>query len=572
MSTPPGAAEIAERVRRGFAAYRRRFRLLTRRAPERFAARQWPAGQEDARERLLLYREHLDETLGELSGPQDAGAWERARDAFAGAVDARPDAELGRTFFNSVSRRALNTVGTRPEVEFRGDDLGPRPGGEPLLLFDRHPVEGSLEDALVRILRACPVRARFRRLEEDAALAARSLRAQLREQRAPDPERLEAFEISPHVLYRNKGAYLVGRIRWSAGAVPFLVALVHPPEGVTVDAVLTSAEEISVVFGFSRSYFHVDLAEPGPMVAFLHNHLPLKRVDELYTSLGYNRHGKTELYRALRDHLTRPRGVFREAEGEEGMVMSVFTLPSLNVVFKVIRDRFPAPKETTREKVMEKYRLVFMRDRVGRLADAQEFEHVVLRRDRFPDGLLERLLRDASRTVHVEGDEVIVEHLYTERRMTPLDLYLERAPLPTAREAILDYGQAIKDLAAADVFPGDLLLKNFGVSRHGRVVFYDYDELSLLEEVRFRALPEPRTPEQEMADGPWFHVGPRDVFPEEFPRFLSIPPELEGPFMERHGDLFEPGFWRDMQERRAGGEVVDFYPYRRDRRLRPGEG
>jgi isocitrate dehydrogenase kinase/phosphatase len=570
--TRSAAGEITDRVLGGFADYRRRFRVLTRRAPERFAARQWRAGQQDARERLTLYQERLEATLRDVADARadarDPSAWARAKEAFAGAVDARPDAELGRTFFNSVSRRALGTVGTCPEAEFLGDELGPRPGGEPLLSFRRYPVEGSLEDALERLLRECPVDAPFRRPEEDAGLAADAVREQLGERRAPDPERLEAFEMPGRVFYRNKGAYLVGRMRWPAGTVPFLAALVHRREGVEVDAVLTSADEISVVFGFSRSYFHVDLAEPSRTVAFLGNLLHLKRVDEIYTSLGYNRHGKTEFYRTLRDHLERPRGVFREAEGQPGMVMKVFTLPSMNVVFKVIRDRFPAPKQTTREQVKRKYRLVFMRDRVGRLADAQEFEHVELREDRFPEPLLEELLEDASRTVHLEGDRVVVEHLYTERRMTPLDLYLERAPASEARKALLDYGRAIKDLAAANVFPGDLLLKNFGVSRHGRVVFYDYDELALLEDCRFRELPEPRTPQEAMADEPWYHVAPDDVFPEEFPRFLSLPEEHRDAFMERHADLFEPAFWRGMQERQAAGEVVDFYPYRPSRRLR----
>jgi len=237
------------------------------------------------------------------------------------------------------------------------------------------------------------------------------------------------------------------------------------------------------------------------------------------------------------------------------------------VVFKVIRDSFGPAKTVTRRAVLDGYRLVFARDRVGRLADAQEFEHLEFPRARFAPAVLDELLREAPSAVAVDGDRVVVRHCYTERQVTPLNLFLDGADPAAARHAILDYGDAVKDLAAADIFAGDLLLKNFGVTRHGRVIFYDYDELCLLSDCRFRALPEPRTLEDELAAEPWFYVGEHDVFPEEFLPFMLPPCPLRDEFLSRHRDLLTVRFWTDMQARQRAGEIVDFLPYRPDRRL-----
>jgi isocitrate dehydrogenase kinase/phosphatase len=258
---------------------------------------------------------------------------------------------------------------------------------------------------------------------------------------------------------------------------------------------------------------------------------------------------------------------FEPAWGEKGMVMAVFTLPSFNVVFKIIKDRFPYPKTTTRQEVRAKYQLVFKHDRAGRLIDAQEFEHLEFDRARFDEGLLAELLADAAGSVSVQGDRVVIRHLYTERRVTPLNLYVRQAPQAAAREAVLDYGRAIKDLAATNIFPGDLLLKNFGVTRHGRVIFYDYDELCALTDCRFRDLPQAASHDEELSAEPWYYVDDDDIFPEEFLQFLGFPPPLRALFLEAHGDLLTADFWRGMQARLRAGEIVDIFPYKPARRL-----
>ncbi len=508
---PHGSAERAAAMLMGaYDAYCAEFARITAQARQRFERRDWRGTQADAAERLALYRDCVEELVAELVqvlGPlaRDRGTWTRTRSLYAGLTESRHDPELAETFFNSVSRRVLGSVGTDPDTEFLGFPAsGPLERSGPQV-YDTYRGEDSTRDVIRRILCGCGWNVPYADLEQDVALAAAAIDARLTELgRNGGPVAIDMLRAP---FYRNKGAYLVGRIHAAGDLVPLVLPLVHGERGVAVDAVLLSHDDASIVFGFSWSYFFVDAAHPRALVNFLSSIMPHKRVDELWTSIGYNKHGKTELWRGLMRHLERPDAWFTFAEGDEGLVMAVFTLPSFNIVFKVIKDTFVAPKNTTRRAVMEKYHLVFRHDRVGRLADAQEFEQLELRRRCFPTELLEYLLRVAGSTVQADGERVVVRHCYTERRVTPLNLFLRQADEAAARDAILDYGNAIKDLAGADIFTGDMLLKNFGVTRNGRVICYDYDELCLLTECRFRRIPPPRTEEDEYSAEPWFHVG-----------------------------------------------------------------
>jgi len=249
------------------------------------------------------------------------------------------------------------------------------------------------------------------------------------------------------------------------------------------------------------------------------------------------------------------------------MVMLVFTLPGYEYVFKVIRDRFAYPKRNTRRDVIDRYHMVFVHDRVGRLVEAQEFEDLEFRADRFREEVLQELVSHAATTVQARDRTVTLRHVYIERKVTPLNLYLREADEQDALDVVRDYGDAVKELAAANIFPGDLLEKNFGVTRHGRVVFYDYDELCLMTECTFRSIPAPREPEDDLAAEPWFPVGENDIFPEEFARFLSMSRRLQEEFTRRHPELFDPGFWSDIQARLRAGEIMDVFPYPREKRL-----
>lgn len=561
------STDAAQEILSAYEAYLEAFLAVTRRAEGRFLRREWADGQRDARERLTLYAAAIDRAVDALrgriarpEGEADAGFKTR----FQQLVAHRPDAEVAGTFFNSVVRRVLGTRGVDARTEFTAEAIDAHPPAD-APLHESMPAQGVDAALFAELFRATGMLDSFADAEGDAGRCAEAARGQL----GGEADEVRAVEALPFLFYRNKAAYLVARVRLASDEVrPLVVPLVHPPEGVRPDAVLTDPDEVHRVFSFARSYFHADTARPRDTVAFLRTLMPAKPVHELYTSIGHNRHGKTELYRELSGRLTDGDARFERAEGVRGLVMIVFAFPGYGVVFKVIRDVFGAPKDVEREQVMEKYRLVFARDRVGRLADAQEFEHLQFARDRFDPDLLDELLTRARGSVVEEGDRIVIKHLYTERRLRPLDIYLRESAPEAAEAAVIEYGNAIRDLACANIFPGDLLLKNFGVSRHGRVIFYDYDELALLTDVRFRALPVARNDDEEMSAEPFFSVDEKDVFPEQWLPFLVPAGPLREVFLREHGDLLTPGFWQEMQRRQQTGEIPDFYPYPQTRRLR----
>jgi isocitrate dehydrogenase kinase/phosphatase len=566
---PAPAADPAREILDAYQAYLDAFLEVTRRAEGRFLRREWMDGQRDATERLTLYAAAIDHAVDSLRGrmrrPDDEADAE-FKTRFQQLAWPRGDAEVAGTFFNSVVRRVLETHGVDARTEFTAEALDRRRESRDGPLHRVIDAADGIDSALFQALfRATGLGDAFAELEADAEACADAARAQL----GAEAEQVRAAEALPFLFYRNKAGYLVARVRLASDTVrPLVVPLVHPPEGVRPDAVLTDPDEVHRVFSFARSYFHADTDRPRDTVAFLRTLMPAKPLHELYTSIGHNRHGKTELYRELTGRLAADDARFVRAEGIRGLVMIVFTLPGYSVVFKVIRDRFGAPKDTDREQVMEKYRLVFARDRVGRLADAQEFEHLRFPGDRFDPDLLDELLTQAASSVAQDDGQIVIRHLYTERRLRPLDLYLREAPADAAAAAVVEYGNAIRDLACANIFPGDLLLKNFGVSRHGRVIFYDYDELALLTDVRFRAIPAARHDDEEMSAEPYYSVDERDVFPEQWLPFLVPAGPLRDVFLREHGDLLTAEFWQRMQRQQDSGEIPDFYPYPQSRRLR----
>jgi isocitrate dehydrogenase kinase/phosphatase len=473
--------------------------------------------------------------------------------------------ELAETFFNSITRKIFATVGVNPQIEFVDtcSRIQPLQIVKPMYrTFERAESTAAL---IARILTDYEFDVGYEDLQRDAQAVAEHVDNHLMKTAAsPDIDRTEMITS---VFYRGKGAYLVGRFFNDAEQFPLVLALLNTPGGIVVDAALLHVDEVSILFSFTRSYFHVDVEWPAELVGFLKSIMPQKRIAELYISIGYNKHGKSELYCDFLQHLASSDEKFEIAEGERGMVMEVFTMPDYDLVFKVIKDQFSSTKRTTREEVMAKYDLVFKHDRAGRLVDAQEFEHLEFDRNLFSGELLDRLESSAAKGVEVGENHVVIKHVYVERRVTPLNLYLHEVERATARAAVVDYGRAIKDMAATNIFPGDMLLKNFGVTRHGRVVFYDYDELMLLSECNFRNIPPPRSYEEELSDEPWFTVDENDIFPEEFQYFLGLKGELKALFDEEHSDLFETDFWHQIQVRINAGGIIDIFPYEQSRRL-----
>ena len=563
----------AHTIQEAFAAYQAEFKAITRKAQQRFEQCAWHDMQLDAEERLDLYKTFVDRALADLTRRLGAHAKEKAfwvavKSRYTGALGDRDDFEIAESFYNSVTMRMVARAGIDPDIEYVGSEFTPPPLAPADAVYRVYPRGAATQEPIRAILQSCRFSVAYEDLERDAATAAREINSYL--QTREHPPQIRGFEIARPVFYRGKGAFLVGRIATGGPYVPLVLALLHDERGIYVDAVLLTQDEVSIIFSFARSYFHVEVEKPYALVQFLKSIMPLKPIAELYISLGFNKHGKTELYRDLLRHLARSSDKFVRARGERGMVMVVFTLPSYDVVFKVIKDRFDYPKTTTRREVMNHYQLVFKHDRGGRLVDAQEFEHLRFDKDRFAPELLDELLQVAGHTVTVEGEAVVVKHLYTERRLTPLNVYLQEVDGERAAEAVIDYGQAIKDLAATNIFPGDILLKNFGVTRHGRVVFYDYDELCLLTDCKFREMPPPRDSDEDVSAEPWFFVDENDVVPEELTTFLGLPPPLRAIFTARNPELFGVPFWTELQARHRAYEVLDIFPYAVSKRLPHG--
>ena len=567
---PARARACADAVRRGLERYLAERARITSRARGRFERREWAEGQQDARERLDL-RERVVQAVvagvaAELGGSaSDRVVWREAKERYAADVEPHPAAEIARSFFNSIGRRVLGTVGVEPAVEFLGAERpAPEEGPEPVFrAFERGASTAALFE---RILRAPGFAVPWEDLARDARLAASELDAHLREGGEARP--VDRIEVAAPVFFRGKGAYLVGRVLRGRRPSPVVLAILHGARGLHLDAALFGVDDASIVFSFTRSYFHVHAPRPRALVAFLSSILPAKRVSELYIALGFHKHGKTELWGEVSRHLAGSSDRLEPARGARGLVMIVFTLPGLDVVFKVIRDDFPPPKQATRAEIMAKYRHVFRHDRAGRLVDAQEFEHVSFPADRFSAPVLEELRRTCPLHVRERRRDLSIAHLYVERRVTPLDLLVREADEWTARQAVLDYGQALRDLAATDTFPGDLLLKNFGVTRHGRVISYDYDELERVTACAFRDLPAAVGGDADVVGGEAsFYVGPRDVFPGELLPFIGFQGRLRDVFLQAHGDLLGARWWREVQDRIRSGEIVDIFPYRDDQRL-----
>ena len=563
------AVELAQLIRDGFTAYRSEFKRLTTKAGELFDSAAWSKLQSTGADRLAIYQLHLAEVISnadELKPGRLLPNWPQIKTAFTELIDQTPDAELAETFYNSVYRWHTEDGPTDANNMFLlRSSAAISPPQQPIVRTYT-PRDGVV--AMVKaVIRDFGFKLPWLDLDVDVANILRSLV----EER---PEITSANDISLDVLgspfYRNKGIYVIGRLRFRHLSWPLALPVLQTPDGrLYVDTLICDEDELSVMFSFTRSYFFVDTEHPSALVSFLHELLPQKKLSEIYASVGLHKHGKTEFCRGFMDHLRVSDDEFVIAPGIKGMVMAVFTLPSYQTVFKVIKDRFAPQKNITAAEVKAKYHVVKTHDRVGRMADTQEFENLSFPKDRFSAELLAELEAVCPSALTIEGDQLIISHLYTERHMTPLNLYIENCTDAELVNALDEYGNAIGQLAAANIFPGDMLLKNFGITRHGRVVFYDYDEISYLTDMNFRHIPEAKTPEQEMSAEPWYSIAPNDVFPEEFRRFLFGKRRIKQLFSELHGNLFDADYWRSLQTNIDQGQVSDVFPYRRKKRFTP---
>ena len=592
------AYDIAKAMMDGFNRHYRLFRTESARAKHRFETADWHGQQRAQRERIEFYDLRVKECSMRLerefkAGEQSMDIWQQIKLHYIGLLVNHHQPELAETFFNSVTTKILHRsyfqndfIFVRPAVSteyIENDESEKRP-----TYHCYYPTRDTMQPVLVRMVQDFDLRLAFANLERDAALVATAM-----VERLGDATLRANFQIQvlTGLFFRNKGCYIVGKLINGFNEFPFALPVLHTKAGqLVIDAALFGDDDLLMLFSFARAYFMVDMEIPSAYVQYLRSMMPRKPRNEIYNALGLAKQGKTLFYRDFLHHLRHSTDKFRIAPGIKGMVMLVFDLPSFPYVFKVIKDYYPPQKDTTREQIKGKYLLVKQHDRVGRMADTLEYSEVGFPRDRFDDELIAEIQKFAPSQLEIsdrDGDgqvEVIIKHVYIERRMIPLNIYLQEAfdagganakdLSPAAVRArvqiergVVEYGNAIKDLVAANIFPGDMLWKNFGITRNGKVVFYDYDEIEYITDCNFRKVPVPRNEEDEMSGEIWYTVGPKDVFPETFGPFLLGNPAVREVFMKHHADLLDAAFWQAHKDRILAGHVHDVFPYDRDKRF-----
>lgn len=572
----PSRSLLARHILEAFHRHFEHFQQVTNRAQSLFETAQWAEIHRQSLIRLDYYKKDVLEAIQQLqtleTPLQSPDLWPPVREEYRGLIVDLVNRELAETFFNSVyccvfdhreiNNKAMFVNASQPAAS--ADTQDTQIPFEDIIFS--YVVEGDVAALMESILDqpafAIPYENKKRDIHNIVLALTEVLLPTIS---VSTPLRLE---ILKSLFFRNKGTYIVGRLVHEQGITPFVLPIINNEQGaIYVDALIYDPDDVSIIFSFTRSYFMVEAPVPLKIIMFLKTLMPQKGLAELYNAIGLNKHGKTEFYRSFIDHLEHSEDKFVLAPGIKGMVMSVFTLPSYDIVFKIIKDRFDPPKDMSRETVREKYRLVSRHDRVGRMSDTQEYSYFHFPRQRFSDELIKELQLVAASSLEFTDTEIIIKHLYTERRMTPLNLYLGTATPEQTEEVMDEYGNAIKQIASANIFPGDMLLKNFGVTRHGRVVFYDYDEICFLDECHFRVIPEPQNEEQAMSSQPWYNVGPNDIFPEEFRLFFTGNPIARRMFEKHHSDLYQATFWQNLQKNIAAGKVEDMFPYRRKKRF-----
>ncbi|BCF87166.1 MULTISPECIES: bifunctional isocitrate dehydrogenase kinase/phosphatase [Paraburkholderia] len=561
--------DVAETLLAGFDRHYRIFREAAIHAKDLFEAADWHGLQKLARDRITSYDERVRECIEKLEDEYDAESigddvWQQIKLHYIGLLTSHRQPECAETFFNSVCCQILHRsyfnndfIFVRPAIstEYIEND---EPAAKPTYRA-YYPGRDGLAVTLERIVTNFQLNPPFEDLTRDVECVIQALH-----------DNFGTFNEAPnfqiHVLsslfFRNKAAYIIGRIINGDMMVPFALPVHYVKPGLlALDALLCKRDQLLIIFSFAHSYFLVDMEVPSAYVEFLGSLLLGKPKAEIYTSVGLQKQGKNLFYRDLLQHLKHSSDRFIIAPGIKGMVMLVFTLPSFPYVFKLIKDSFPPPKETTRAQVVGKYQLVKRHDRLGRMADTLEYSSVALPLSRLDHALMRELEKEAPSMLEYEGDNLVIRHLYIERRMVPLNIFLQNGTDADVEHGIREYGNAVKELMQANIFPGDMLYKNFGVTRHGRVVFYDYDEIEYLTDCNVRAVPPPRNEEDEMSGEPWYTVGPHDIFPETYNTFLLGDPRVRESFLKHHADFFDPALWQKHKDHILRGELPDFYPY-----------
>ncbi|WP_165727378.1 bifunctional isocitrate dehydrogenase kinase/phosphatase [Pseudoalteromonas sp. 31A1] len=573
------ASKLARSVFAGFEAMFSQFLNITLGAQSRFEQRQYHSVQSAMRERLQVYEREVKNVseavrviaYAELTCPQ---TWQLAKNIYGDMVENHENKPIAHTFFNSTfgaiwDDKKIRTVHLFVlKAKYRSE---PRSYES---LVSRVSLHNGFNNAVKTLITNQVFRVPFSHLERDVATLQSTLMQGSKQQCKQVYELINLndgyIEYANSLFFRNKACYLIGRcIAKNGDNMPFAIAILNTDEGLKLDAVMMGADQLSLLFGFARTYFMVDTDKPARYVDYLSVLMPHKQRFELFNAIGFIKHAKTEFYRHKVDTTKNSPANFKyvTAPGTPGMVMLVFTIEGLDYVYKVIKDKFSAPKTATKAQVKEKYNFVKQADRVGRLVDTHEFRYLAFDLSRFSDELLEQMKSQIGSSMVISGKALILKHVYVERKMTPLNLYINQCDNKTLERVMHDYGKAIKELVGANIFPGDMLMKNFGVTRWGRVVFYDFDEICPLTDCNFREVPQTQNALEELSSHSYFDIAENDIFPSQFKVFFSANELAFNYFNNEHSHLFLAPFWQGCQQQIHNGYLPDVYPYKQSWRF-----
>ena len=560
--------------------YLAEFNALTAQAKETFENRAWTQGALDAGRRVQLYRDAVNGIWRKLQRlfPErapDREFWMGARQAFLETAFDKYEADIALTFLYSTMRLAFDAQDT--PVEYADDGLAERSHvRSPRRIWRLYRAGPQhLTRSVVEVLTNCAFRAPFENTERDAALVAERLLAEwTRQIGSGNPRDLQMLEP---LFFRDREAYLVGKLRAGSCELPVVFALRHEERGITVDAVLAGREDMrNILFVSTRSTFHVRTDAYREVLAFLDTLAPERGHPAMCAVLGFTHPARVALNQRLRRHLRETGERFTPTPGRVGMAMVVFSPPSFPYVFKVIRDFSSKQAWMGRAHIMEIYRWVHEMNRGRLMLDAWLYRNLHFPREFFDEQVLRELVANAPSSVRLDGNTVVLKHVYAQRRVQPLSTFFDQVRDRASRERAIDaLGAFIKDLAGMGFFMSDCygLPCNTGLTHASNVALFDFDDLGPILRQHFRETPPLPNEQDELlwnteTDGAWFSVGENDVLVDEWERYLGVPPDLQNYFREKHGDLFTVDYWDQLQRRILAGKLHFVIPYPPERRLR----
>ena len=546
-----------------------RFQVITESAKTAFETRDYQASLIISKKRLSLYSDSmykLGENLSDAFSPisRDQGLWEVIEEKYRQLVRNRYEGDLALAYIHSVRRALL--LGEWSPVDYSFDVPSKANKNYSDFLFETFHTEAITTDLLLDILRVPGFNVQYRELKVDAMLAAQRVKGDLDDRFST--YKIQKIEVIKGEFYRNRGAYIVGRIVLdNLSNVPLVIALLNEEKGIYVDAILTSESAAFNIFSTTRANFHVNNEYYHELSEFLHSIIPKRSLGLAYSTIGFNHFGKVAVMEELKEELLSNDGKFDFAIGFKGTVAIGFQSRQSGYNLKVIRN---SPTEQYKwgmfegvPSVLEKYSRVHVINRTGSMLDNIIFYRVKLERIWFTNALLEELLNEASECVTLQGNFLFFRHLIVQRRLTPLPVYLETSSQAESEAAVINLGHCIKNNMAANIFNKDLDARNYGVGVFGGVYLFDYDALEKFTEVKIRTNQNQFEGEEEIPE--WFFEDGVVFLPEEIESGLRIPSRsLRRLFREVHGDLLKVDYYENIQNELRVGKVpsVRVYPER----------